>query len=74
MIHNDPGAAWSATAAPDGKDGGFVVQGPNTGSRPSAIFYPQAKKGGAKKAPAPTMEAEPGSGESGGWAPADAAP
>jgi len=78
MIHDDPGAAWSATAAPDGKDGGIVVA-PNAARRPSAIFYPQAKKEAAKKTPPPSMErepgeAEPGSGDGGSWSPTNEAP
>lgn len=72
MIHSDPGAAWSATAAPDGTNDGFVVQGPDTGSRPSAIFYPQAKKSAKKRASPPTVEQD--SGDGGGWAPANQAP
>jgi lipopolysaccharide transport protein LptA/LPS export ABC transporter protein LptC len=77
-IHEDPGTAWSATAAPDGKDGGIVV-GPNTARRPSAIFYPQTKKGAAKKAPPPTMESEPaetepGSSDGGSWSPTNEDP
>jgi LPS export ABC transporter protein LptC/lipopolysaccharide transport protein LptA len=74
MIHNDPSAAWSATAAPNGKNEGIVVQSPNNGSRPSAIFYPQAKKKKAKKASPPTMQPQPGSADGGAWAPQGEAP
>ena len=42
-IHNDPGAAWTAKAAPAGNKDGYVVQGPK-GGRPSAVFYPKEKK------------------------------
>ena len=56
-IHNDPGAAWTAKAAPSGdKNGnGYVVQGPTSGGRPSAIFYPKEKKGSSpsRTTPAP---------------------
>ncbi len=49
VIHTDPGAAWSATAAPaNNKGAGFTVQ-PGTAKRPSAIFYPREKKGAEKK-------------------------
>ena len=53
-IHSDPGAAWTAKAAPAPNKEGYVVQGPN-GARPSAIFYPKEKKatppGGGAPAP-----------------------
>jgi len=70
IIHSDP-AAWSATAAPqtNGKDGGFVVQGPSTGARPSAIFYPRQKKGKSKTAPAPEAKTPSDAGENSSWAP-----
>ncbi|MDP1639987.1 MAG: LptA/OstA family protein, partial [Hyphomicrobium sp.] len=49
VIHTDPGAAWSATAAPAGKEGpGFTAQ-PGAAKRPSAIFYPRDKKAAEKK-------------------------
>ena len=50
VIHNDPGAAWSATAAPAGKKGqGFTAQPGHRQARPSAIFYPRDKKAAEKK-------------------------
>ncbi len=42
-IQNDPSGAWTANAAPAGEKNGYVVQGPSSGGRPSAIFYPKAK-------------------------------
>ena len=52
VIHNDPGAAWTAKAAPVGKQNGYVVQGPRAGGRPSAVFYPKRKKDAANAKPA----------------------
>jgi len=55
-IHNDPSRAWTAKAAPEGETGeknGYVVQGPSSGGRPSAIFYPKAKKGSPHKGATP---------------------
>ena len=49
VIHNDPGAAWSATAAPADKKGQGFTMRPGTGSRPSAIFYPREKNPDEKK-------------------------
>lgn len=51
IIQNDPGAAWSAKAEPSGekKGEGVVVQGPLSGGRPSAIFYPRMKDSASKK-------------------------
>lgn len=69
VIQNDPGAAWTAKAAPEGEDPtkGIVVQGP-TGGRPSAVFYPRQKKdGGSKKSPAPASDSPSGATSSGGW-------
>jgi lipopolysaccharide transport protein LptA/LPS export ABC transporter protein LptC len=67
VIHDDPGAAWTAKAAPEGEDKkGYVVQGPNAGRRPSAIFYPMEKKPGSqnsqKASPAPEVKAPETSG------------
>jgi lipopolysaccharide transport protein LptA/LPS export ABC transporter protein LptC len=69
VIQNDPGAAWSAKAAPTGEDPskGIVVQGP-TGGRPSAVFYPrQKKKSGSKKSPAPASDTTSGATSGGAW-------
>ncbi len=49
VIHNDPSAAWSATAAPADKKGQGFTMRPGSGARPSAIFYPQDKKADEKK-------------------------
>jgi lipopolysaccharide transport protein LptA/LPS export ABC transporter protein LptC len=69
VIHDDPGAAWTAKAAPEGENKqGYVVQGPNAGRRPSAIFYPIEKKPGSQKAsPAPATKAPETSGSA--WSP-----
>lgn len=74
VIHNDPGAAWSATAAPAGSEGpGFTIR-PSTGSRPSAIFYPRKKKDESKKGQSGTAD-QPSEEPSGGdWAPASSSP
>jgi lipopolysaccharide transport protein LptA len=45
VIDSDGGAAWSATAAPDAKDGSGFAARPGAGNRPSAIFYPRYKNG-----------------------------
>lgn len=74
VIHNDAGAAWSATAAPtDGKGPAFTMR-PGSATRPSAIFYPRDKKGAEKKPSggASSGVAEPAS--DGGWAPAKPSP
>ncbi len=70
LIQNDPGAAWSATAAPtgDANGTGFVVRGPSTGARPSAVFYPRRKESSAKNGPAPTTQSPPPSDTGDGWA------
>jgi lipopolysaccharide transport protein LptA len=74
IIHNDPGAAWSAKAAPAGQseDKAFVVQGATPGGRPSAIFYPREKKGlptkGAAAGKDSTREStDKESTDAGGW-------
>jgi lipopolysaccharide transport protein LptA len=72
VIHNDPGAAWTAKAAPVGDEKGYVVQGPKTGGRPSAIFYPKQKKVPLPNAAAPAP-ASP-STSSGTWTATDTAP
>jgi len=79
LIQNEP-TAWTATAAPDRKDGqsdsgtGFVVKGPTSHVRPSAIFYPRAKKNQSKDAPTPTTESPSGSDTGSGWDPTKAGP
>ena len=74
VIQNDPGAAWSATAAPTGEEGpGFTIR-PSTGSRPSAIFYPRKKKDESKPrqpGAADRPDEQPSGGE---WAPAGSSP
>jgi len=69
IIHNDPGAAWSATAAPAGQsqDKGFVVQGATPRGRPSAIFYPSEKKGLPTNGSAASKDSTTGSTDAGGW-------
>ena len=76
IIQADPGAAWSAKAAPEGSaaDKGFVVQGPTVGGRPSAIFYPRDKKAQQKSQQSPTTESPPTPAPDGGWAPTAPAP
>lgn len=70
VMHNDPGAAWSAKAAPAGDNKkGYVVQGPLSGGRPSAIFYPKQKK-----ARAPKGAATKSPSTSGGWGTTGEAP
>jgi lipopolysaccharide transport protein LptA/LPS export ABC transporter protein LptC len=69
VIHNDPTAAWSATAAPPDKKGagqGFTVR-PGQGSRPSAIFYPREKNAAEKKPSAGASDDSVAPGPSGGW-------
>jgi lipopolysaccharide transport protein LptA/LPS export ABC transporter protein LptC len=69
VIHNDPAAAWSATAAPkdDATGKGFVVQGPAIGGRPSAIFYPRKKNAQEKNKEAPSVDSSTPQGEVDGW-------
>jgi lipopolysaccharide transport protein LptA/LPS export ABC transporter protein LptC len=69
VIHNDPAAAWSATAAPkdDASGKGFVVQGPAIGGRPSAIFYPRKKNDQEKNKQAPSADSSTPRGEVDGW-------
>ncbi len=69
IIHNDPGAAWTAKAAPADSKDGYVVQGPLTGGRPSAIFYPNRKKASPKE---PVSKSS--STSSGSWAPTGETP
>jgi lipopolysaccharide export system protein LptA len=68
VIHNDPTAAWSATAAPPDKKNnqGFTVR-PGQGSRPSAIFYPREKNAAEKKPSAAASDGAGAPGPSGGW-------
>jgi lipopolysaccharide export system protein LptA len=72
VIHNDPGAAWTAKAAPAGDKKGYVVQGPAGGGRPSAIFYPKEKKASSPKDEKPTSKSPSTSGDA--WRPTGAAP
>ena len=76
IIHNDPGAAWSAKAAPAGQseDKGFVVQGPTPHGRPSAIFYPSEKKGLPTNGAAKSKDSTTGSTDAGGWEARDPEP
>ena len=70
VILTDPGAAWSATAAPaDKKGAGFTMQ-PGTAKRPSAIFYPRDKKAAEKKPSSAASDSTTAPGSDGGWAPA----
>jgi lipopolysaccharide transport protein LptA/LPS export ABC transporter protein LptC len=69
VIHNDPTAAWSATATPPDKKGsgqGFTVQ-PGTAKRPSAIFYPREKNAPEKKPSSGASDDAGAPGPSGGW-------
>jgi lipopolysaccharide transport protein LptA len=68
VIHNDPGAAWSATAAPQGGTGPAFTIRPSTGGRPSAIFYPRKKEKDSKAETPKAMEQpkQPSVGD--GWA------
>src|SRR4029079_18145731 len=69
VILTDPGAAWSATAAPaDKKGAGFTMQ-PGTAKRPSAIFYPRDKKAAEKKPSSAASDSTTAPGSDGGWAP-----
>ncbi len=68
VIHTDPGAAWSATAAPANNKGAFTMQ-PGTAKRPSAIFYPREKKGAEKKPPGAASDDATAGGSDGAWAP-----
>jgi len=76
VIHNDPGAAWSATAAPkdDASGNGFVVQGPAIGGRPSAIFYPRNKKAQEKNKEAPSADSPAPQGQDDSWQATSPAP
>lgn len=67
VIHTDPGAAWSATAAPADKKGGAFTMQPGTAKRPSAIFYPREKKPAEKKPSGAVSDGEAAPGPSGGW-------
>jgi lipopolysaccharide transport protein LptA/LPS export ABC transporter protein LptC len=69
VIHNDPSAAWTAEAAPEGDKNGYVVQGPSNNRRPSAIFYPKQKKASS---PPPATNSPSTSG--GSWTPAGETP
>jgi lipopolysaccharide transport protein LptA/LPS export ABC transporter protein LptC len=69
VIHNDPGAPWTAKAAPTGDKNGYVVQGPSKRGRPSAVFYPSQKKASPKKPATNTP-----STSSGAWAPTGETP
>ena len=66
VIHNDPGAAWSATAAPADKKGQSFTMRPGSG-RPSAIFYPREKKADEKKPSAAASDGAGAPGSDGGW-------
>ncbi len=76
LIQNDPGSAWAATAAPggDANGTGFVVRGPTTNARPSAVFYPRRKDSAAKGLSAPTTQSPPPSDTGSGWQAAPTAP
>ena len=76
VIHNDPAAAWSATAAPkdDASGKGFVVQGPAIGGRPSAIFYPRKKNDQEKNKEAPPADSPAPQGQVDGWQATSPAP
>ena len=67
VIHTDPGAAWSATAAPADKKGDAFTMQPGTAKRPSAIFYPREKKPAEKKPSGAGSDGEAAAGPSGGW-------
>jgi lipopolysaccharide export system protein LptA len=71
VIDSEGGEAWSATAAPNAKDGSGFAARPGAGNRPSAIFYPRDKKGAEKK---PPSAASGGANSGGGWAPAAPSP
>ena len=67
VIHTDPSAAWSATAAPTDKKGQGFTMRPGTTSRPSAIFYPREKKADEKKPSAAASDGAGATGPDGGW-------
>lgn len=75
-IHEDPGAAWTAKAAPEGDDAskGIVVQGPTIGGRPSAVFYPKARKTAPNDAPPPAADSPSTSTSGGAWDPSGPQP
>jgi lipopolysaccharide export system protein LptA len=75
-IHEDPGAAWTAKAAPEGEDSssGIVVQGPSIGGRPSAVFYPKARKTPSQNGQPPAADSPPTSTSDGAWGPAGPEP
>ena len=50
VIHNDPGAAWSATAAPPTRRGQGFTMRPGTANAPQRNFLPSREKGGRKEA------------------------
>ncbi|MEO8419801.1 MAG: LPS export ABC transporter periplasmic protein LptC [Hyphomicrobium sp.] len=67
VIQTDPGAAWSATAAPAGSQGpGFNAE-PGVAKRPSAIFYPRDKKAAEKKPSAGASDGSRAPANGGGW-------
>jgi LPS export ABC transporter protein LptC/lipopolysaccharide transport protein LptA len=75
-IHEDPGAAWTAKAAPEGEDSssGIVVHGPSIGGRPSAVFYPKARKTPSQNGQPPAADSPPTSTSDGAWGPAGPEP
>ncbi len=50
VIHNDPSAAWSATAAPTDKKGQGFTMRPGTAKPSQRNFLPSREKGGRKEA------------------------
>jgi lipopolysaccharide transport protein LptA/LPS export ABC transporter protein LptC len=75
-IHEDPGAAWTAKAAPEGDDSGsgIVVQGPTLGGRPSAVFYPKARKTAPEEGQPPAADSPSTSTSDGAWGPSGPEP
>lgn len=69
VIQNDPTSAWSATAAPkvNSSDTGFVVRGPTSRGRPSAIFYPRRRQEDSKSGGTPTTQKPSASDTGNGW-------
>jgi hypothetical protein len=75
-IHEDPGAAWTAKADPEGDDTstGIVVQGPTVGGRPSAVFYPKERKTPSPNLEPPAADSPSTSTSGGAWGPTDPEP
>ena len=67
VIHNDPSAAWSATAAPTDKKGQGFTMRPAPGAVPAQFFTLATKKADEKKPSGAASDGAGASGPDGGW-------